>query len=960
MFNCNVRSFHKNGILLESLLHSLHQKPNVIVTTETWNAEENVQLCKLQGYKDFHVFRKRIVTSGGVGGGVSIFFNSFLPGEIVEELSVCDATIEICSCRMKFGNGYMMILGIYRPHTDTISNFLLRLEEILNLEIIKRAQLVVLAGDMNIDLCNPNPVVSGGYLSLMQSLNFLPTITRPTRFSNNCTESPNLYPAENTGQSSNLDHIWLGKIDNFFSGILLTDLTDHLPTFIFFHLRPSYPKNEKICFKSRPFSQNNLDLLISDLRNTNWASILCNEQNIMDPNEACMNFTNHLNKTYCKYFPLKIKYMSEKRLSKPWFTPTQKKLIDKKSASYKKYCLGLITKEMHNFTNNEVNAAIRKAKQVFYLNSFQQARSNMRKSWSLIHNLLGTKCKKSEIAELFIGDHTYSEPSDIADQLNNYFCSIAEDLASKLPEPTTSSNMPHFENIRPNSFYLFPVTTAECIKLINSLKLTKTEIDSMPVKIFKQITHVTAFVLCRLINLSYNTGIFPDSLKIARITPLFKKGEKTNPNNYRPIASLPFISKIYERSMANRLTSFFIKYKIIHPSQFGFQRGLSTSDAIDHLTEYIYKNLNDKKSIINVLVDLRKAFDTVDIELLLKKLGSYGIRGVQLDWIRSFLTNRQQFVCVASNSSSKRPVNIGVPQGSILGPIFFLIFINDLPKCCKKLHPTLFADDTTLSIANKSYTNIIPELNNELLQVFNWTITNKLTINISKTELMIFSNLNVNFSDDQIALGGENLRFTECSRFLGLEIDRKLNFSNHTAYILGKLSKQTGIFYKIRNQLPEKARLDFYYSFMYPYFSQNVIFWGKTYECHIDPIVKIQKRIVRLIDGAQFLAHTNSIFFKHKILKFCDIYKYFACIYVHKKLNSGKFLNHHARDTRNRDLAQPSFQRLTSGQHCISYQGPKAWNTLPLELRHTEKLDNFKKKLKKYLLSQYVEAAPPV
>ena len=143
-----------------------------------------------------------------------------------------------------------------------------------------------------------------------------------------------------------------------------------------------------------------------------------------------------------------------------------------------------------------------------------------------------------------------------------------------------------------------------------------------------------------LINLSFNTGIFPDPLKIARITPIYKKGEKTNPSNYRPIASLPPLSKIYERGIANRLNSFFDKFNVIHASQFGFQKGKSTSDAIHHLTDYIYSSLNDKKAVLNVQIDLRKAFDTVDQVLLLHKLYQYGIRGTALSLLKSYLSNR--------------------------------------------------------------------------------------------------------------------------------------------------------------------------------------------------------------------------------------------------------------------------------------------------------------------------------
>ena len=841
--------------------------------------------------------------------------------------------------------GYILILGIYRPHTDTTHNFVLGLEAILNHDLVKNATLALVAGDMNININDPS--VSEEYISLMHSHNFLPTILRPTRYSNTYADQAQ---GGNTNNGSNLDHIWLGTIAPYISGILLFDVVDHLPTFLLFHYYTNSTP-EKVCIKSRPFSEQNLNALINNINQTNWDKVLCNKHKLLDVHESCQKFETHLNKLYCNNFPLKIKYLSTKRLSKPWFTQNLKKLIDKKSSHLKKFRMGLISKEANNRVKNEVFYATRNAKQQFYKNSFDQAKNNMYKHWKLIKNLLGSPNKPTEFNNLNVANREYTNASDIAEQFNTYFSSIGENLASQLPPANPSSNS--VQRGLSNSFYLSEMSVSECFNLISYLKMTKTNIDSMPVRIFKQISPLVAPILCMLINLSFNTGTFPNPLKVARITPIYKKGDKSNPGNYRPIASLPYLSKIYERAMANRLIDFFDKFNIIHASQFGFQRGKSTSDAIHHLTEFIYSSLHDSKAVLNVQLDLRKAFDTVDYELLNNKLFQYGIRGIALAWLKSYLSNRQQYVCIKSESSDVKSVHIGVPQGSILGPILFLVFINDLPLCSEKLHTTLFADDTTLSIAHKNYNEVIPILNTELSLIYDWMLNNRLSVNVEKTELMLISNKKFNHSNSDIVLGGENLSFTDSSMFLGLKFDNKLKFSKHTADISGKISKSIGIFSKIKHYLPTDARLNYYYSFLYPYLSYNIIFWGKTYETHLKQLKILQKRMIRFMTDSDYLAHTDPLFYQLKLLKLDDIYTYFLCIYMFRAVKEGKYQVQHDRNTRNRNMAQSSFRRLTPGQQSVNHRGPKAWNSLPNELKNISTLTAFKKNLKTFLLNQY-------
>ena len=601
---------------------------------------------------------------------------------------------------------------------------------------------------------------------------------------------------------------------------------------------------------------------------------------------------------------------------------------------------------------NYVNCEVRKAKRNYYHRSFDKAKTDMKKSWNLIRKLLGTKPKSSDVKKLIVDGSEIVHPADIANCFNDFFSSVANDLEARLP-PINHSHSSYLNVPNPHSFYLFDMNSSECYKIISGMKNTSSGPDSMPVKIFKSIASSIINPICKLVNLSFRVGLFPSSLKTARITPVYKKGNREELTNYRPIASLPFMSKIFERCMANKLVSFLKKFSILHPSQFGFQKFKSTCDALIHLTNFNYNSLNENKIAVNVLIDLRKAFDTVAHHVLLDKLFSYGIRGTPLNWFRTYLRNRRQYVRVGSFDSSEKIINIGVPQGSTLGPILFLLFINDLPNASSLLFPTLFADDTTLSIARNEFSDLISVLNQELQSVKEWTVSSRLSINVDKTEMVLISNKNVMNINGQVLFDNEFLNFSNSCVFLGTRLDHKLSFADHTGYVLDKLSKNTGILYRIKDDMTPQARLNYYYALLYPYLSYNIVVWGSTFQCHLNPVVLIQKRIMRLIAGADFLAHTSPLFKEFKVLKFNDIFTYSVSVYMFKAIRDGYYSPQHNLPTRHGHEISSSFNRLTTTQHRISFTGPKIWIKLPLFLREINSLPLFKQKLKTYLIDQY-------
>ena len=246
--------------------------------------------------------------------------------------------------------------------------------------------------------------------------------------------------------------------------------------------------------------------------------------------------------------------------------------------------------------------------------------------------------------------------------------------------------------------------------------------------------------LLHICNMSLSNGVFPDVLKIARVVPIHKNGQTGDFNNYRPISVLPFFSKLLEKLVYNRMLKFIDDFNIIHDNQFGFRRNRSTYMALNVLLDKFHESVTSKEYMIGLFMDLSRAFDTISHDILLNKLYKYGIRGLSYDWIKSYLSNRKQYVNYKNSSSDTLNVNIGIPQGSILGPLLFILYINDLHNVSDKLTLLQFADDSSFFVSGRSLPELFNVLQNEIVKIREWLNNNKLSLNISKTNYMIMTN----------------------------------------------------------------------------------------------------------------------------------------------------------------------------------------------------------------------------
>ena len=476
---------------------------------------------------------------------------------------------------------------------------------------------------------------------------------------------------------------------------------------------------------------------------------------------------------------------------------------------------------------NYVNKEIQKCKAEYYSNLILENKSNPSALWKTLNEITSRK-QSSPISCIEADGLAHCDNQSIAKILNVHFSTIGTKLAMKLKSFITLPSSPARSTDLPK--FVFKPITEEFVR--GQLKQLRTNkaigLDNISARLLKDSASAISKSLTKLFNQSLVTRTFPSLWKFGKVSALFKKGDRCDPNNYRPITVLPTLSKILEKAVHNQLYYFLNDNKIITSKQLGFRPKLSTNTALTHFTDNVLLNMDSGRLTGAVFLDLSKAFDTVDHNLLLHKLKSVGLSEDTVNWFQSYLANRKQRTSVGDTLSVAVPITVGVPQGSILGPLLFLIYVNDLPSCQLASEIILYADDTVIYYSSTDLFDLESKLNSDLATISNWFSSNLLTLNISKCNFVIFDNSRKLKLVNEVSLKVNSTAIdrSDSFKYLGVVINQTMSWSEHIDTISTKINQRIGMIKRIRHLLPLHAKLTLYNCLIIPLFDYGDTVWG--------------------------------------------------------------------------------------------------------------------------------------
>ena len=678
--------------------------------------------------------------------------------------------------------------------------------------------------------------------------------------------------------------------------------------------------------------------------------------------EACEMFCNLVTELYDGNFPVKVKRCNSRGASTPWMTRRLKRCINKGHRLYRMYVRGLINRHSYKVYKNLLSLAIKKVKRVYYSNLIKNTGGNLCGMWKTINKILKRNCKA--VPKNMQNGNVILNGHEMVNNFNSYSVNIAMQLAAETQVINNEEYFNHFQSVN-NSCFLLPTTVDEVSTVIKNLPNKATGINDVDVRVYKACHHIIAPNIAYLYNLSVESGEFPTLLKVGRVTPVFKSGQKTSVTNYRPISSLSNLSKIFEKLTFARLSDFVVKNNLISGYQFGFRKNTGITFAIFRLMNCLLKVFHQKTFAVCLFLDLQKAFDCVDHEVLLRKLCHFGFRGVCQQYLRSYLTSRKQFVQVDAFMSNSLNILKGVPQGSTLGPLLFNLYINDIGKI-KNAETILFADDGVFIVDGPTFEIVHEKLKGVINCLSDYLKWNKLLPNLEKTKLMLFTprphpQLPVVYFNNTVIEWVDNIKY------LGLIVNNKLNFSRHIDDVCLKISKAHGSIYSLCTFVPSKITITIVYATLYPVLIQNIVIWGGSPESSVSKIRIALNKVLRTIlkiplTGGPPRISANEMYVRFSLLKYDDVYKYFLLKFYHEcrfgahvEIYRNYFLpllpasNHNTRSSKyNLPVVRLEVEKQATIFQCI-----KVINAMPEELLRPQSMISLKNKYRKLTLNRY-------
>ena len=813
----------------------------------------------------------------------------------------------------------------------------------------------VILGDINIDGLRINHnVESKKFFETCLDEDFIPLITIPTRIQDD--------------KCSTIDHIivngkFISKTNERATGNIYSDISDHLPNFLVAKGQNTTQTNK---IENRPliriFGEKNSNNFQKEMETANWDNLFqCNE-----PKSALEEFYKIYHPAFNKCFPLK-RQSRKRSKDKPWVTPEIRHEINKKST--------LVKKAIHSPTDhnkkalktqrNKVNFLCEKAQNEHYYKKIQEGKDTLKALWDIAGTILNPKKsrKNTVIESLKINNKLVHDKQQICNTINDFFSNIGKNLADKIEAKTDYKRYLRAPN--PNSMALLLTDADEVQKIITNLKTNKAAgDDNVRPGLLKRCSESLTKPITHIINLSFSTGIVPEQLKLAKVIPVFKKNDKQDPGNYRPISLLSIINKIMEKVMYARVMSFLNKNNILYKYQFGFREGHSTIQAIIEITDNILEELQKKNMVAGIYLDLSKAFDTVCHKILLAKLEHYGIRGEALNWFKSYLKQRKQYTALDEHQSIEQEVPYGVPQGSVLGPLLFLVFVNDIDSAVENNKLRLFADDSNVFVVSRNPNTLKQNMVKVVIDLCNWFNANKLTINMSKTAYTIFTpDGKVPPCLNNITINKTVITRVQSVKYLGILLDENLSWEEQIKEVSKKLTKTIQALKIVSKFINTQHRRILYYAYIYSTIQYGIEVYSQGSKNSIKQIQVKQNRALKVLHKKDFLTPTIELHREAKVLMVNDIAKVNLLKFVYKQRHGqtpdafrnyyieNMFIHtHHTRQAKNLHLP---VHNNKFGRKSVKHRGAIYWNETDGQTREIKTVKTFAKHVKERIINNY-------
>lgn len=743
-------------------------KPVAVVVTETHITEDILSSeIDIEGYNYFLVLSDSRHT-----GGVTIYVKKSVQSYAIETFQV-NKQFWAVFVKIKAQKESIVLGGVYRSPNGQPVEFIEFMDKLFDTDYIMSAN-TILAGDFNINLLE-NSTYAKSIIKSAQSAGFKQIITSPTRI---------------TMTSSTLvDHVYSNMKYIQETNRVYPAITDHEILGINLNCATASKEKEFV----RNLSEERINQINSDLFLQEW------NYNAVDVNTLYKDFVTNITAVVEKIAPLQVKI---RKSDNSWIDAEVIGAQKERDRLYNifKYTNNVQDHDNYKKCRNEVVALIRKKEKQYYERKINENRHDSKRVWQILKKIVNKRAKKVELSFIESIPH-----NNLPDFLNRYFVDSIHEIASSIPNPDNDFIEATFEIH--SSFNRFEKITLNKLRTtIEKLKKNKASGDEIIcAKLIKKLYNVIGYPLLHIVNSSLESGILPKDLKCSVVVPVPKVDNPKKLEELRPVNLIPIIDKVLELLVHEQLTEYFEKNNIFCQGQFGFRNKHSCESACQFVFSKWKKDIDEGNIVLGVFVDLKRAFETIDRKKLIEMCGVYGVGGVALGWLGSYLDKRYQITKIDDRVSQQMEICYGVPQGSVLGPLLFILYINDITKYVRNSFVNLYADDTVLSVSGTNYLEVVNIMNSELKKLDNWLKFKKLKLNADKTKFMVFGSQHncklfkeLNFN---ITIESVNIEQVDIFKYLGIQLDPQLKLSHHVDYMCRKLGKKIGYFNRISSRL---------------------------------------------------------------------------------------------------------------------------------------------------------------